>query len=268
VDERCRRYGCKGAVRTSRTRQAYRISPRWNLTLLAAHGAGRHARRGDGALPDPLHADPKHPRMSIETLFACVPALSHVDHTHPDSIISICCTPDGKKIATEIWGDRFVWVPYIRPGFTLSKMIVEAVKSNPKAEMVLMEKHGLVTWARPRRSATRARSRSSARRKSISRQDQFTWRWSLRRSEVPATGPVDASRYRGEGDCRPFVAPVTYPQPLPEGKGAIDGAACLLGLRDGRRCPSLRLQQRLPHHSPRSALLVRITSCIRSGRRC
>jgi rhamnulose-1-phosphate aldolase/alcohol dehydrogenase len=90
--------------------------------------------------------DPKHPRMSIETLLHAFLPYPHVDHTHPDAIISICCSPNGKKIAAEIWGDRFVWVPYIRPGFTLSKMIAEGVKANPKAELVLMEKHGLVTW--------------------------------------------------------------------------------------------------------------------------
>src|SRR5690606_3490379 len=36
--------------------------------------------------------------------------------------------------------------PYIRPGFLLSKMIAEGVQNNPKAELVIMEKHGLVTW--------------------------------------------------------------------------------------------------------------------------
>ena len=70
----------------------------------------------------------------------------HVDHTHPDAIISICCADNGKEIAQEIYGDRFVWVPYIRPGFQLSKMIAERVRENPRAELVLMEKHGLVTW--------------------------------------------------------------------------------------------------------------------------
>src|SRR5699024_2319491 len=65
---------------------------------------------------------------------------------HPDAIISICCADNGKEIAKEVFGDRFVWVPYIRPGFLLSKMIAEAVGENPNAELVLMEKHGLVTW--------------------------------------------------------------------------------------------------------------------------
>lgn len=90
--------------------------------------------------------NPKHPRPSIETLLHAFLPFKHVDHTHPDAIISICCADNGKQIAKEIYGDRFVWVPYIRPGFTLSKMIAEGVKQNPNAELVLMEKHGLVTW--------------------------------------------------------------------------------------------------------------------------
>jgi len=90
--------------------------------------------------------DSKHPRASIETLLHAFLPFPHVDHTHPDAIISICCADNGKEIAKEIYGDRFVWVPYVRPGFTLSKMIAEGVRSNPNAELVLMEKHGLVTW--------------------------------------------------------------------------------------------------------------------------
>lgn len=90
--------------------------------------------------------DSKHPRPSIETLLHAFLPFPHVDHTHPDAIISICCTEQGRAIAQEIYGERFVWVPYVRPGFTLSKMIAEGVKNNPQAELVLMEKHGLVTW--------------------------------------------------------------------------------------------------------------------------
>ncbi|WP_418790774.1 bifunctional aldolase/short-chain dehydrogenase [Niallia taxi] len=90
--------------------------------------------------------DSKHPRASIETLLHAFLPFKHVDHTHPDAIISLCCADNGKQIAEEIYGNRFVWVPYIRPGFTLSKMIAEGVKNNPNAELVLMEKHGLVVW--------------------------------------------------------------------------------------------------------------------------
>ncbi|MCP8967771.1 bifunctional aldolase/short-chain dehydrogenase [Ectobacillus ponti] len=90
--------------------------------------------------------DSKHPRASIETLLHAFLPFPHVDHTHPDAIISLCCADNGRQLAEEIYGDRFVWVPYVRPGFTLSKMIAEGVRNNPSAELVLMEKHGLVTW--------------------------------------------------------------------------------------------------------------------------
>jgi rhamnulose-1-phosphate aldolase/alcohol dehydrogenase len=86
------------------------------------------------------------PRQSIETLLhAFVPA-KHVDHTHPDAIISIACSGNGQEIMTEIYGERAAWVEYIRPGFTLSQQIGAAVRNNPKLECVVMGKHGLVTW--------------------------------------------------------------------------------------------------------------------------
>jgi len=90
--------------------------------------------------------DSSHPRSSIETLLHAFLPYKHVDHTHPDAIISIACADNGQEIAKEIYGERFVWVPYIRPGFKLSKMIAEGVQNNPNAELVIMEKHGLVTW--------------------------------------------------------------------------------------------------------------------------
>jgi len=90
--------------------------------------------------------DAKRPRASIETLLHAFLPFKHVDHTHPDAIISLCCAHNGRQLAEEIYGDRFVWVPYIRPGFELSKMIADGVRNNPRAELVLMEKHGLVTW--------------------------------------------------------------------------------------------------------------------------
>lgn len=90
--------------------------------------------------------EPGRPRQSIETLLhAFVPA-KHVYHTHPDAVISIACAPDGEKAARDVYGDRMAYVPYIRPGFTLSKWIGQKVIENPGIECVVMGKHGLVTW--------------------------------------------------------------------------------------------------------------------------
>jgi rhamnulose-1-phosphate aldolase/alcohol dehydrogenase len=87
------------------------------------------------------------PRQSIETLLHAFIPYRHVDHTHPDAVISVACAPNGQKAARDVYGDRMAWVPYIKPGFTLSKWIGQKVIENPHIECVVMGKHGLVTWA-------------------------------------------------------------------------------------------------------------------------
>lgn len=91
--------------------------------------------------------EPGRPRQSIETLLHAFVPYRHVDHTHPDALISLACTPYGEEAARKVYGDRMAWVDYIRPGFTLSKWIGQRVIDNPKIECVVMGKHGLVTWA-------------------------------------------------------------------------------------------------------------------------
>ena len=87
------------------------------------------------------------PRQSIETLLHAFVPFKHVDHTHPDVVISVACAPDGEAAARAVYGKRMAWVPYIKPGFTLSKWIGQQVIDNPGIECVVMGKHGLVTWA-------------------------------------------------------------------------------------------------------------------------
>jgi rhamnulose-1-phosphate aldolase/alcohol dehydrogenase len=89
---------------------------------------------------------PDMPRGSIETLLHAFVPYAQVDHTHPDAINMICCARGGEDLARECFGEEGVWIPYIRPGFTLSKQVGEAVKNNPDAKFVLLAKHGLVTW--------------------------------------------------------------------------------------------------------------------------
>src|SRR5918992_1544371 len=90
--------------------------------------------------------DPAMPRASIETLLhAFVPA-PHVHHTHPDGINVLAGTADGERLVRECFGDDAAWVPYIRPGFTLSKQVGEAARSNPDLKLVVLAKHGLVVW--------------------------------------------------------------------------------------------------------------------------
>src|SRR4051812_43560756 len=90
--------------------------------------------------------DPAGPRSSIETLLhAFVPA-PHVHHTHPDGINVLAGTADGEALVKECFGDEAAWIPYIRPGFTLSKQVGEAVRDNPGLKLVVLAKHGLIVW--------------------------------------------------------------------------------------------------------------------------
>src|SRR4051794_9395573 len=89
---------------------------------------------------------PAMPRASIETLLhAFVPA-PHVHHTHPDGINVLAGTADGERLIHECFGDEAAWIPYIRPGFTLSKQVGTAVRENPNLKLVVLAKHGLIVW--------------------------------------------------------------------------------------------------------------------------
>jgi rhamnulose-1-phosphate aldolase/alcohol dehydrogenase len=89
---------------------------------------------------------PDQPRPSIETLLHAFVAADHVDHTHPDAIIALTSTPDGRRLAEEEFGDEAVWLDYQRPGFDMSRRIAELLGAQPQARAVLLERHGLVTW--------------------------------------------------------------------------------------------------------------------------
>lgn len=91
--------------------------------------------------------EPNRPRQSIETLLHAFTPHPHVDHTHPDAIIALACASRGEAAAREVFGDKMVWAPYIRPGFDLSKQIGMLLREHPEATCVVMGKHGLITWA-------------------------------------------------------------------------------------------------------------------------
>jgi rhamnulose-1-phosphate aldolase/alcohol dehydrogenase len=90
--------------------------------------------------------EPSMPRPSIETLLHAFVPHPHVDHTHPDAIGSIVGAAGGERLARECFGSDAVWIEYIRPGFALSKLVADAVSEHPEAKLVLLAKHGLVTW--------------------------------------------------------------------------------------------------------------------------
>lgn len=84
---------------------------------------------------------------SIDTpLHGFVPS-AHVDHMHPDAIIAIAASRNSKELTAQIFGADIGWLPWRRPGFQLGLDLEAFVKANPKARGVVLESHGLFTWA-------------------------------------------------------------------------------------------------------------------------
>jgi rhamnose utilization protein RhaD (predicted bifunctional aldolase and dehydrogenase) len=56
------------------------------------------------------------PRAPVEALLhAAIPA-GHVDHTHPDAILSLAGTAGGRELCQTLWGEQAVWTDTVRPG--------------------------------------------------------------------------------------------------------------------------------------------------------
>jgi rhamnulose-1-phosphate aldolase/alcohol dehydrogenase len=84
---------------------------------------------------------------SIDTpLHGFVP-FSHVDHMHPDAIIAIAASKNSRELTEKIFGSEIGWLPWRRPGFQLGLDLEAFVKANPTAKGVVLESHGLFTWA-------------------------------------------------------------------------------------------------------------------------
>ncbi|HEU5227708.1 MAG TPA: bifunctional aldolase/short-chain dehydrogenase [Ktedonobacteraceae bacterium] len=90
--------------------------------------------------------EPGRPRPSIETLLHAFLPFAHVDHTHADAANYFACAANGEELARDCFGDDLIWIPYRRPGFGLAREVALAVRANPSAKLVILAKHGLITW--------------------------------------------------------------------------------------------------------------------------
>ncbi len=90
--------------------------------------------------------EPGRPRPSIETLLHGFLPFTHIDHTHADATNYFACAADGEKLARDCFGDDLIWIPYRRPGFGLAREVALALHANPHAKLVILAKHGLITW--------------------------------------------------------------------------------------------------------------------------
>ena len=84
---------------------------------------------------------------SIDTpLHAYVPR-NHVDHVHADAIIAIAASANSKELTQEVFGNKIGWLPWKKPGYELGLWLEKFCLENPDADGVILESHGLFTWA-------------------------------------------------------------------------------------------------------------------------
>ena len=88
-----------------------------------------------------------NPRASsIDTpLHSFIPA-KHVDHMHPNAIISIAASKRCVELTKEIFGGEMAYVPWMRPGFELGLAMQAICKKNKKATGIMMGQHGFISW--------------------------------------------------------------------------------------------------------------------------
>jgi rhamnulose-1-phosphate aldolase/alcohol dehydrogenase len=97
--------------------------------------------------------DPSSRRPSIETLLHAFLPAHAVLHTHADAILALTNTRGRESTIRECFGDSVITVPYLRPGFRLSRDVADAFASKPNAEGLVLMNHGLITWGETAREA-------------------------------------------------------------------------------------------------------------------
>jgi len=93
--------------------------------------------------------DPTAPNPSIEAILHANIPFKYVDHTHADAVVTITNNKSGEALIREIYKDRVLIVPYIKPGFRLAKKIYDMTRNgdwNKFQGMILMH-HGVFTFA-------------------------------------------------------------------------------------------------------------------------
>jgi len=92
--------------------------------------------------------NPNAPAPSVEAILHAIIPFRFVDHTHADAVVTITNTPAGKKRIEEIYGDAVLIVPYVMPGFILSKEIYRLTQGLDwkKIKGIILLNHGILTF--------------------------------------------------------------------------------------------------------------------------
>ena len=113
--------------------------------------AGTSAQREAAVLADMMAArEPSelHKRPSVETLLHNLMNYTYIVHTHPAMINGITCGKQGKQVANALFGDDYIWIGIIEPGYVLAAQLKREMekfraRKGYNANLILLQNHGV-----------------------------------------------------------------------------------------------------------------------------
>ncbi len=92
--------------------------------------------------------NPSAPDPSIETVVHAIIPFTYVDHTHADAVVTITNTENGEKKIKEIYGNKVIIIPYVKPGFPLAEKMYELIKGKDLEQLdgMILLNHGVFTF--------------------------------------------------------------------------------------------------------------------------
>jgi rhamnose utilization protein RhaD (predicted bifunctional aldolase and dehydrogenase)/NAD(P)-dependent dehydrogenase (short-subunit alcohol dehydrogenase family) len=88
------------------------------------------------------------PAPSVEAILHAILPYKFVDHTHSDALASIVNLPSARERLSEIYGNRVVVIPYVMPGFALSRVCAEIFPKQvtPHTVGMVLLNHGIFSF--------------------------------------------------------------------------------------------------------------------------
>ncbi len=101
-----------------------------------------------------LLMDQDSPSPSVEAILHAIMPFKFVDHSHTDALVTLSNNPNGEAIIAELYPDCLI-LPYIMPGFILSKQVYDALKGTDITQYkgIILHHHGLFTFSDDAREA-------------------------------------------------------------------------------------------------------------------
>lgn len=89
------------------------------------------------------------PVPSVEAILHAIIPYTFVDHTHADAVVTITNSVNGEQIIRQIYGDQVMVLPYVMPGFDLSRLCAQylAKELNEKVIGIVLLNHGIFSFA-------------------------------------------------------------------------------------------------------------------------